>query len=84
MDGRQDPEHAYGEEACPFCGHWPTVWMHCHAMGCDDGYVDLHEFDDPLFYDPGDVAPCDECDGTGIIEWCPVCGRDPREAEAES
>ena len=66
------------DETCPHCGHTPTHSRPCQEIGCDDGYIDLHEFDDPLWYDIGEIAVCDVCNGTGIEVWCPVCGKDPR------
>ena len=36
----------------------------------------MHEFDDPLWYGPGDTEPCQECSGKGHHWWCSVCGWD--------
>ncbi len=62
------------EEECPSCGHYPTRWRDCANYCCEDGWIDMHEYDDPLWYDPGDVERCEECRGTGIEKWCPKCG----------
>ena len=64
------------EEECPKCGHYPTRSRSCTGIGCDDGYVDMYEHDDPLLFDPGEVEMCDECFGVGVLHWCPNCGHD--------
>lgn len=66
----------YDESECPECGHYPTKFMRCSVTGCDDGWIDMHEFDDPMLFDEGDVEMCRECNGTGIVRWCPNCGHD--------
>ena len=68
------------DEACPKCGHSPTHYRRCSQIGCEDGYIDMHEYDDPLWYDEGEEEMCDECHGTGIECWCPSCGYDLQEA----
>ncbi len=73
-------DYEIGYEPCPFCGHDEIHWRRCGALDCDDGFVDLYE-DDPLWYNPGDIGMCQECHGTGTEQWCPKCGRDPREAK---
>jgi hypothetical protein len=67
------------DEICPHCNHSPIHWRECSNYCCEDGWIDLYEYDDPLWYDPGDVQRCPECHGTGIEKWCPKCGKDPRE-----
>lgn len=62
------------DESCPKCGHCPIHWRDCAVIGCDDGFIDMHEYDDPIFFDPGETEPCQECKGTGIERWCPGCG----------
>lgn len=70
-------EWEHDEAVCPKCGHEPTRWRRCTAIGCDGGYVDLDEIDeDPFWYDPGDTAVCAECHGYGVLRWCPQCGYD--------
>lgn len=62
------------DETCPKCKHSPIHWRHCNNYCCEDGWIDMYEYDDPLWYDPGDVEMCLECRGTGIEKWCPNCG----------
>lgn len=64
------------DEVCPKCSQSPICWQRCTALGCDDGCLDMHEYDDPLWYSPGEEEPCDECFGNGIVAWCPNCGAD--------
>lgn len=71
MDRDYDVDY---DESCPKCGHSPIHYRDCRVIGCDDGLIDLHEYDDPLWYDEGDTEVCDECNGTGIEKWCPKCG----------
>lgn len=74
-------DYEYDDEACPECGAYPTHSRDCDAIGCDDGEIDLYEYDDPINFDPGDTEPCRECFGTGVLHWCPKCGfdfQDPR------
>jgi len=61
---------------CPHCGHSPTRWQHCDVVGCDDGWIDLYEYDDPINFSLGKVEQCTTCRGTGIVQWCPECGKD--------
>jgi len=63
------------DDNCPKCGHF-TCRRECSAIGCDEGYVDMYEYDDPLMFDPGDEEPCHECHGHGYFIWCPGCGYD--------
>lgn len=67
------------DNPCPHCGHDEIRWRHCEVVGCDDGWIDMHEYDDPLWFDEGETEICPECRGTGIEQWCPKCGKDPRE-----
>lgn len=69
-------DYEFDDEPCPNCGHEPTHYRPCTVIGCDDGWIDRHEYDDPLMFDPGDVETCDECNGTGFERWCPNCGWD--------
>lgn len=62
------------DEKCPKCQHSPIHWRDCANYCCEDGWIDMHEYDDPLWYDNGDVEMCQECKGTGIEKWCPGCG----------
>jgi len=67
-------EYWYDDEECPSCGHCPTRGRYCDVVGCDDGWIDLHEYDDPINFAPGEEERCGECNGTGIVRWCPECG----------
>lgn len=69
-------DYEFDDYACPKCGHEPTHVRRCTNYACDDGWIDMHEFDDPMLFDEGDVERCDECGGTGSIRWCPNCGYD--------
>lgn len=57
-----------GAMTCALC-HAEMEWEECGA-GCEDGYFDAYE-EDPLFYDPGDLLPCHQCNGQGGSWWCP-------------
>lgn len=81
-------EWEYDEYECPKCGAYPTRMMGCPEIGCDDGYIDMHEFDDPMLFDEGDYEMCQTCHGTGWLRWCGKCGyeltlKDIREANGE-
>jgi hypothetical protein len=58
---------------CPKCNSEMRSTS-CYAF-CQDGYFDGYE-EDPLWYDPGDLIPCRECNATGYLVWCPECGWD--------
>lgn len=81
-------EWEYDEYQCPKCGAYPTRFMRCPEIGCDDGLVDMHEYDDPMLFDEGDYERCQSCKGTGWLRWCGKCGydltlKDLREQEAQ-
>lgn len=67
-------DYEYDDRPCPQCGHEPTHTRPCDVIGCDDGLIDLYEYDDPIFFSPGDTEGCIECAGTGYQHWCPSCG----------
>lgn len=67
-------EWEYDEFACPKCGASPTRIMSCPEIGCDDGWIDLYEYDDPMLFDEGDEEMCGTCHGTGRLRWCGECG----------
>jgi hypothetical protein len=69
-------EWEHDDEPCPKCGQEPTRARRCSVVGCDDGFIDLHEYDDPINYSPGEREMCDECWGTSWVRWCPKCGYD--------
>jgi len=76
-----DDDIEIDDEACPHCGAATTLSAPCAAMGCEDGFVDMHAYDDPLWYDEGETEACGECFGTGRLHWCKSCGfdfQDPR------
>jgi hypothetical protein len=75
-----DDDIEFDDEACPKCGHSPTHSRQCSVVGCDDGWIDMHEYDDPLFFDEGETEMCEECSGTGWLRWCPSCGYDLQRA----
>lgn len=64
------------DSRCSHCGHDTIHWSDC-AAGCDDGFFNLYD-EDPLWYDDGDVQGCEDCFETGVQQWCPQCGKDPR------
>lgn len=58
-------------EQCEAEHHW-VDWVDCWNS-CDEGYItDLYE-QDPLWYYPGDVEPCDICHGKGGWRVCRTC-----------
>lgn len=69
----QTDEVDFSEDYCPNCEHacFSTSCSHCGGEGGHDGYED-----DPLWYDPGDIIPCDLCRGQGSHHWCHRCGWD--------
>jgi hypothetical protein len=70
-----DEEIELDGEDCPACGR-PMLTRRCDVLGCDDGYIDMHEYDDPLLFDEGEEERCDECLGLGYVIWCRNCGHD--------
>lgn len=70
------------ETSCPKCGHSPTMSQRCAVVGCDDGWIDMYEYDDPMLFSPGEEEPCQECHGVGILRWCPACGADLNRSES--
>ena len=49
-----DDDTEFDESTCPECGHYPTLSRRCHVLCCEDGWIDMHEYDDPLWYDEGE------------------------------
>jgi len=76
MTHSPDCEYEQTGSPCPFCGHSPLHTRNCEH--CDDGYVELYD-EDPLWYDEDDIEACEHCRATGVLIWCPSCGKDPRE-----
>ena len=64
------------DDPCPKCEGNIVLYRECGAIGCEDGYYDGHEYDDPLWYDPGEMVKCAECNGRGRHIWCRSCGWD--------
>jgi hypothetical protein len=59
---------------CPYCGKTPLHSRNCDNW-CEDGYFDEYEYD-PINFLPGEeLTKCDECNGTGVVWWCPSCGK---------
>ena len=58
------------EKTCPVCGCL-LEWVDCG--GCDDGWIDGYE-EDPLWFDPGDLDRCRQCNGRGGWLECPNAG----------
>lgn len=50
------------EPTCKRCGG-QMDWVDCWS-GCEDGYFDGYE-EDPLWFEPGEMEVCGNCDGTG-------------------
>lgn len=71
-----DNDYEFDDGPCPSCGKEALRYRHCDQIGCDDGEIDMYEFDDPLWYSPGDTERCQDCGGTGIQRWCSACGWD--------
>jgi hypothetical protein len=69
-------DYDFDDTACPKCGQCPTHSRHCDVIGCDDGWINQHDYDDPINFGVNDVERCDACNGTGIQRWCPKCGYD--------
>lgn len=45
-------------------------WVECEQ--CEDGQIDVYD-SDPMWYDPGDTEPCEQCGGAGGWYWCATC-----------
>lgn len=63
------------DDYCPRCGT-ALYWQECTEINCDDGWIDAYE-DDPLWYEPGELEMCQECEGRGYHNWCPNCNYTP-------
>lgn len=63
-----DDDVGISPEPCVKCGG-EVRYRRCSEIGCDDGWIDMHEYDDPIMFDDGDVEMCGECRGTGWITW---------------
>lgn len=69
----RNDEVEFSNDVCPNCKHefFVSTCSDCGGEGGRDGYEE-----DPLWYDAGDIIPCDMCRGEGFHEWCPRCGWD--------
>lgn len=58
---------------CKTCGHekWYVECPECGGQGYRDW--DTLQFEDPLWYDPGDTEECTTCDGQGGWLTCAAC-----------
>lgn len=80
----------YSDCECPVCGHTPMHEQDCTA--CNEMHEECDCCDDicqgrgECIHGDG-MIPCRECQGTGIVRWCPKCGADywlaKEEAEAK-
>lgn len=60
-------EHADGSVVCARCGY-EAEWSECNACGGEGGHDGYEQ--DPLWYQPGELAPCAQCNGGGGDWWC--------------
>lgn len=56
-----------GAMTCALC-NCEMEWEECSACGGDGGFDGYEE--DPLWYAPGELAPCPQCDSGGGAWWC--------------
>ena len=61
-------EYPDGSVACAACG-CEAEWEECGACGGEGGHDGYEE--DPLWYQPGEIATCPQCSGYGGDWWCP-------------
>lgn len=66
-------EHYEDEPSGPVCSHCgqDLDWEDCDLCG-GEGYFDWEDlqFEDPLWYQPGDTERCEQCSGKGGWWWC--------------
>jgi hypothetical protein len=60
-------EHPDGSVICASCGY-EAEWEECNACGGEGGHDGYEE--DPLWYQPGELAPCPQCNSRGGDWWC--------------
>lgn len=74
MSGPWGPFDGDGNLDMPFCDICGAEyeWHDCGDCG-GDGCLDWEtlQFEDPLWFQPGDTEKCDTCDGTGGWHGCP-------------
>jgi hypothetical protein len=65
-------EQDYEESLCPRCKCCDTDWVECYQCGAEGGrgYDDDLQFEDPMWYQPGDWEECDICEGKGGWSVC--------------
>jgi hypothetical protein len=69
MPSESDIQNAIIEaEQCPQCKCCDMEWEQCYVCG-GDGWLEVYD-EDPLWYDPGDVEMCDECESRGGWWFC--------------
>lgn len=72
----EDPEEIYSD--CQKCGSY-MIWEDCYNCGGEGSfeYEDDLQFEDPLWYSPGDIESCDICNGKGGWALCSAnCNKD--------
>lgn len=57
-------------KACPKCSGELTV-RQCGALGCEDG-----EYLEEDGINGDSYERCDDCNGSGLAQWCKSCGWD--------
>lgn len=64
-------KHFEQDDYCNKCGS-STCWEDCWSCGGEGGrgYDDDLQYEDPLWYSPGDWEECTECHGAGGFEIC--------------
>lgn len=61
-------EHPNGSITCASCGY-DVEWEECAACGGEGGQDGYEE--DPNWYQPGEMAPCPQCNCSGGDYFCP-------------
>ena len=67
-----EPDNENAPYVCPIC-LCERDFVDCWECG-GEGFVDLYE-EDPIMFDPGEIARCPECKGRGGWHECP-CAED--------
>jgi hypothetical protein len=71
-DSDQEYFESRMEDICKRCECCETYWKTCYKCG-GKGEFDYDEdlqFEDPLWYSPGDTEECDICEGAGGWTMC--------------
>lgn len=69
----------YNPHTCKICD-CELEWFECGS--CDDGFYEGYD-EDPLWYDPGDLVRCGECNGQGGWLECPNAVNHPQYLAAQ-